>query len=111
MKWDDLSENYCPVARTLSIVGDRWTLLIIRDCFFGLSKFSEFQNSLGITRHLLSERLKRLVEAEILEKRQYQDRPPRDEYVLTARGRDLADTLHALKKWGRTHMPVRRSAG
>lgn len=110
MKWSDLDENWCPVARTLSVVGDRWTLLIVRDCFLGLSKFDEFANSTGMTRHVLADRLGRLVEAGILEKRAYSQRPLRFEYVLTEKGRELGPALETLRDWGKRHMPVRRAS-
>ena len=111
MKWSDLPNNPCPVARTMSLIGDRWTVLIIRDCFLGLSRFEQFQKSTGMTRHVLSERLKRLAEGGIIERRAYQDSPARYEYVLTEKGRDLAPALAALRDWGKAHMPVRRAAG
>lgn len=111
MKWSELDDNWCPVARTLSIVGDRWTLLILRDCFLGRSKFEEFAESIGATRHVLSNRLKRLVEAGVLEKRAYQQRPVRYEYALTSKGKELGPALEVFLKWGRKHMPVRRAAG
>jgi len=111
MKWDDLSEDWCPVARAMSVIGDRWTLLIVRDCFLGKSRFEEFQKSLGVTRHVLSERLKSLVEAGVLEKNAYSDHPPRFDYRLTDKGKDFAPVLLGLRFWGRTHMPVRRAAG
>ncbi len=110
MKWSDLQNDLCPVARSLSVIGDRWTLLILRDVFLGLSRFDQFQASLGVTRHVLSERLARLVEAGVLEKRAYSDRPKRYDYVLTERGRDLGPALRALKDWGKRHMPLRRPA-
>lgn len=111
MKWDELSDDWCPVARTLSVIGDRWTILIVRDCMLGVSRFEGFQKSLGVTRHILADRLRRLVEAGVLEKKPYQKRPPRYDYVLTPRGRGLADVLTALRDWGREHMPVRRPVG
>jgi DNA-binding HxlR family transcriptional regulator len=107
-KWDDLSEDVCPVARALSVIGDRWTLLIVRDCFLGKSRFDQFQESLGITRHLLSDRLKKLVEQGVLEKNPYQSNPVRYDYSLTAKGKDFAPALVGLKDWGKRHMPVRR---
>ena len=70
-KWDELARDWCPVARALSVIGDRWTLLIVRDCFLGKSRFEEFQKSLGVTRHVLSARLKRLVEQGVLERNAY----------------------------------------
>jgi len=109
-KWDDLATDWCPVARALSVIGDRWTLLIVRDCFLGKSRFDEFQASLGLTRHLLSDRLKRLVEQGVLEKNPYQARPVRYDYRLTDKGRDFAPALVGLKDWGKKHMPVRRVA-
>lgn len=109
-KWSELDENWCPVARTLSVIGDRWTLLILRDCVRGHSRFEEFAESLGVTRHVLSGRLKRLVEAGVLEKRPYQPRPRRYEYVLTEKGRELLPALDVFFAWGRAHMPVRRKA-
>lgn len=109
-KWDDLSEDWCPVARALSVIGDRWTMLIVRDCFLGKSRFEQFQASLGITRHLLASRLKRLVEQGVLEKNPYSLKPPRYDYRLTAKGRDFAPALVGLKDWGKMHMPVRRAA-
>lgn len=108
MKWTELDENWCPVARTLSLVGDRWTLLILRDCHLGLSKFEEFANSIGATRHIIAGRLKRLVEAEILEKRAYSERPKRYEYILTEKGLELAPALINFRDWGKKHLPVRR---
>ena len=109
-KWDNLSEDWCPVARALSVIGDRWTMLIVRDCFLGKSRFDEFQKSLGMTRHLLSDRLKRLVEQGVLEKNPYQENPVRYDYRLTDKGKDFAPALVGLKDWGKKHMPVRREA-
>ena len=100
MKWSETQQQNCPVAQTLALIGDRWTLLIIRDAFLGLSRFEQFQKSLGITRHVLAERLKRLVEEGILEKQSYIDRQQRFEYVLTAKGRDLKPILMAIVEWG-----------
>jgi DNA-binding HxlR family transcriptional regulator len=92
----------CPVARTLDIVGERWTLLILRDLFRqGARKFQDFEASLtGIGPNTLSARLKRLEEAGIVERRFYAQRPPRAEYVLTEKGRALGPVLRALKTWG-----------
>lgn len=110
MKWTDLDDNWCPVARTLSLVGDRWTLLILRDCFLGMSRFDQFVESTGATRHLISDRLKRLVDAGILEKQAYSERPRRYEYVLTEKGQEFAPALIAFKDWGKKHLPVRRAS-
>jgi DNA-binding HxlR family transcriptional regulator len=109
-RWDALGTDWCPVARALSVIGDRWTLLIIRDCFLGKSRFEEFQASLGLTRHILSARLKRLVGAGVLERNLYCERPRRYAYTLTGKGRDFAPVLIGLKDWGKTHMPIRKPA-
>src|SRR4051812_34031006 len=82
-------EQVCSIARSLEVVGDRWTLLIIRDAFLGVRRFQEFEEDLGAPKKVLSERLQRLVAEGILERRLYQERPERHEYVLTAKGRGL----------------------
>jgi len=84
-------------------------LLILRDCFLGLSRFDQFVSSTGATRHLISDRLKRLVEAGILEKQAYSERPKRYEYVLTEKGQEFSPALVAFKDWGKKHLPVRRT--
>ncbi len=83
MKWNNLSNESCPVARALSVVGDRWTLLILRDCLLGVRRFDLLQANLGITRHVLADRLKKLETAGLLERRPYQERPLRHEYHTT----------------------------
>jgi DNA-binding HxlR family transcriptional regulator len=100
MKWDETIDRSCPVARSLSLVGDRWTLLLILEVFLGSRRFEEFEALLGISPHLLSRRLARLVEEGILEKRAYQQRPVRHEYRLTDKGRDLFPVILALMQWG-----------
>src|ERR1700758_3893494 len=90
----------CSLARALEIVGERWTLLIIRDAFVGLRRFDQFQKSLGIARNVLADRLNRLVAEGILERVRYGERPVRHEYQLTAKGRDLLLTLTAFRQWG-----------
>lgn len=100
MRWEDVDSQVCSIARALAIFGDRWTLLIIRDAFRRMRKFSEFQTSLGITKHRLSDRLNRLVEAGILEKRMYDSRRSRYEYRLTEKGLDLYPVLMAVVQWG-----------
>lgn len=102
----DLSDFECSVARTLDIVGDKWTLLVIRDAFYGVRRFEDFARDLGIARNVLTDRLGRLVEAGILEKRQYEERPPRHEYRLTRKGRDLFAVLLTLMHWGDTWAPA-----
>jgi DNA-binding HxlR family transcriptional regulator len=98
MKWSDLENDTCPIARSLSVVGDRWTLLILRDCFVGKTRFDAFQKSLGLTRHVLAERLAKLVEAGVLSKEAYAK--GRYDYRLTRQGKALAPVLSALFDWG-----------
>ncbi len=88
------------IQRTLDVIGDRWTLLILRDIFRGVRRFSAIQTGLGIAKNLLSDRLQALVEAEIVEKVPYQERPVRHEYRLTDKGRSLSPALMALMRWG-----------
>jgi DNA-binding HxlR family transcriptional regulator len=95
----------CSVARTLEVIGDRWTMLVIRDAFHGIRRFEEFQERLGIARNVLSSRLTRLVHEGVLEKHLYQDRPPRFEYRLTPKGVDLFSVMVSLMKWGDRHAP------
>src|SRR3989442_14346362 len=90
----------CSIARALEIVGERWTLLIVRDALLGLRRFDEFQRSLGIARKVLADRLRWLVEEGILERVPYQQRPKRYEYHLTRKGRDLHVALVGLRQWG-----------
>jgi len=90
----------CSIQRTLDLIGDRWTLLILRDVFRGVRRFSHLHNDLGIARNLLSDRLQALVAAEILCRVPYQSRPLRHEYQLTPKGRDLSTALVALMHWG-----------
>mgnify|MGYP006206365895 CR=1 FL=1 len=104
MRWEELEQQPCSLARTLSVVGDRWTLLVLRECFLGVRRFDEFEKRLGITRHVLAERLKKLVEAGVLSKQAYQQRPLREEYCLSAKGRDLYPAIMALVNWGDRHM-------
>lgn len=93
----------CPIARSLERVGEWWSILILRDCFHGLTRFDEFEKSLGIAPNMLTRRLNNLVEAGLLERRQYCERPPRFEYVLTERGRDFQPVLATLLVWGNKH--------
>lgn len=100
MRWDDIDRQVCSVARALSVVGERWTLLILRDAFLGTRRFDQFQSSLGITRHRLSERLGKLVEQGVLKRVLYSDRPVRYEYRLTRKGLALYPVLMTLGRWG-----------
>jgi len=97
-------DQICSIARALEVLGERWTLLIVRDALLGLRRFDDFQRSLGIARNVLTDRLGRLVEAGVLERVRYHDRPPRYEYELTATGRDLTVPLIALMHWGDRHL-------
>lgn len=99
MKWEEIGNQPCSIARTLSVVGDRWTLLILRNAFTGMRRFDDFQENLGLTRHVLSERLKRLVEHQILVKKPYIDRQERMEYRLTEKGLELYPLLMAMSAW------------
>jgi DNA-binding HxlR family transcriptional regulator len=100
MRWDDIDKQVCSVARSLSVVGERWTMLIIRDAFLGTRRFDQFQSNLGITRHRLSERLGKLVDAGVLVKVPYNERPLRHEYRLTRKGLGLYPVLMSLAHWG-----------
>lgn len=99
MKWEEIGHQPCSIARTLSILGDRWTMLILRNAFMGMRRFDDFQQNLGVTRHVLSERLKRLVEHGILAKAPYFDRQERFEYRLTDKGLELYPILLSMSKW------------
>ena len=96
----DYDGQNCSIARALEIVGERWTLLIVRDAFLGLRRFEEFQESLGVARNVLTDRLNRLVDEGVLERVRYSERPERYEYRLTKKGRDLNVALAALRQWG-----------
>lgn len=94
---------HCSVAQCLEVVGDWWTMLIVRDAFFGVTRFDRFQQRLGVSRNILNQRLAHLVEQGVLEKAQYRDRPPRFEYRLTRKGQDLWPVLDAMRQWGDTY--------
>lgn len=96
----DYDGQNCSIARTLELIGERWTLLILRDVFLGMRRFEDFQADLGVARNVLSARLGRLVDEGILERRAYQERPLRYEYRLTEKGIDLWPVLISLVKWG-----------
>lgn len=100
MKWDDVDQQVCSVARALAVVGERWTLLLVRDAFKGTRRFDDFQRNLGVSRHRLAERLKALVEAGVLTKVPYRERPVRYEYRLTRKGLGLYPVLVSLSHWG-----------
>ncbi len=93
----------CPIARSLEHVGEWWSILILREAFNGHTRFDEFRDALGVAPNILTRRLKALVAAGLLERRRYCERPPRDEYVLTGRGRDFRPVLLSLMVWGNRH--------
>jgi DNA-binding HxlR family transcriptional regulator len=100
------SQESCPVARTLDIVGDRWTLLVLRDLSLGYTRYKELlARCEGISTNLLSDRLKKLEDRGFVERVLYNDHPPRAEYRLTNRGEDFGQVLRALYRWGTTHEP------
>ncbi len=105
MKWNDLQNEACPVARGLSVIGDRWTMLVLRDCFLGIRRFDQMQDRLGITRHVLADRLRTLEAAGVLRRAPYQQRPLRHEYQLTERGKALYPVLVTLIDWANVHVP------
>lgn len=104
MRWDELEEEPCSMARTIGVIGDRWSLLILRECFLRTRRFEAFQSALGITRHLLAERLKKLVRLGVLRRVAYQESPKRHEYILTQKGLDLYPIMMAIVHWGDIHM-------
>jgi DNA-binding HxlR family transcriptional regulator len=99
----DYPTQYCSVASTLEIVGERWTMLILRDVFMGVRRFEDIQRDLGVARNILQARLERMVEHGILVKKPYQERPLRHEYRLTEKGADLWPVLVSLLHWGDKH--------
>jgi DNA-binding HxlR family transcriptional regulator len=101
----DYPNQLCSIANSLEVIGERWSLLIVRDVFNGNRRFGEIQTSLGVARNVLSARLQRLIDEDILERRQYQESPARYEYFLTAKGLDLWPTLIALLNWGDRYSP------
>jgi DNA-binding HxlR family transcriptional regulator len=103
MQRKSFSDMQCPIARSLERVGEWWSILILRDAFQGLTQFDQFQKSLGIAPNMLTRRLNSLVETGLLQRRRYSEHPPRDEYVLTERGRDFRPVLWALLAWGNKH--------
>jgi DNA-binding HxlR family transcriptional regulator len=94
----------CSIARALEMVGDRWTMLVIREAFMGTRRFDDYQRNLGCARNVLTNRLTRLVEVGILRKERYQERTPRHEYRLTRQGVELWPAMMTLKSWGDKHL-------
>ena len=104
MQWSELSQQSCSMSRSLSVIGDRWTLLILRDCFLKVRRFDDFQARLGIGRPILADRLQKLVVNRVLAKAVYQKNPVRHEYRLTQKGLDLYPVIMAIVHWGDVHM-------
>jgi DNA-binding HxlR family transcriptional regulator len=100
----EYDDPICSIAGTLSLVGERWTLLILRDVFNGRRRFSEMQRSMGVARNVLASRLQRLVDEGILERRLYSEQPERYEYFLTEKGLDLWPVLVSMLQWGDRHL-------
>jgi DNA-binding HxlR family transcriptional regulator len=100
MRWEDLGDQQCSVARALAVFGDRWTLLILRDCFGGIRRFDDFLQKLNVSRTILTDRLNKLVEHGVLEKVPYQTRPTRFDYRLTQKGHDLYPVIATIVHWG-----------
>ncbi len=99
-----LDTSPCPVARSLGCLGDPWSMLILRDAFYGMTRFDEWERSLGIAPNILTGRLKALVDDGLLERHRYSERPPRHEYRLTEAGQDARSVLFALLAWGNRHL-------
>ena len=103
MQHKSFGKMACPIARSLERVGEWWSILIIRDALHGFRRFDEFQKSLNIAPNILTRRLSALVDAGLLERRRYSERPPRYEYILTERGRDFRPVIVAMFAWGNRH--------
>lgn len=105
MNMDDekMCDEPCPIARSLAVAGDAWSLLILRDAHAGLTRFDQFRKNLNIAPTILTRRLATLTEEGLLEKRRYSEHPPRDEYLLTTAGRDFLPVLFMIGAWGRQH--------
>jgi len=103
MKWTDLPEENCSVARSVAVIGDRWTLMILRDLFLGVRRFEAFERRLGISRSIIAERLKKLTEEGVVRREAYQQNPVRHEYRLTDKGLALHPVIMAIVHWGDVH--------
>lgn len=103
MERKSFTEMHCSVAQCLEVIGEWWTMLIVRDAFFGITRFDQLQERLGISRNVLNQRLATLVEHGVLDKVAYSDKPVRYDYTLTDKGRDLWGVLNAMREWGDKH--------
>lgn len=102
------SLEICPIARSLSVLGDTWSMLILRDAHTGMTRYDQFRKSLGIAPTMLTKRLSVLVEEGLFEKRQYSEHPPREEYILTQAGKDFLPVLFVIGAWGRKYKPFEK---
>ncbi|OYX46033.1 MAG: hypothetical protein B7Y90_17180 [Alphaproteobacteria bacterium 32-64-14] len=107
MRWSEIDTIPCPVAQAMAVIGDTWTILILRDALRGATKFDEFQRATGASRAIVSDRLAHLVEHKVFERVQYEDHPPRFAYRLTPRGRALQPVLMMLAHWAETQLSVK----
>jgi DNA-binding HxlR family transcriptional regulator len=112
MEWREASTVNCPVGVALDLLGEKWTLLIVRDALNGIRRFDDFRRHIGLSEAILADRLQKLVEAGVLEPRAYKEagRRERREYRITSRGRDLLPVIVSLKQWGETHFPDPKGA-
>lgn len=108
MQWSELGDQPCSFSRTMSVIGDRWSLMILRDCFMKVRRFDDFQERLGIGRPILTDRLNKLVDHFVLTKVAYQQNPTRYEYRLTEKGLALYPVIMAIVHWGDVHMSDRK---
>lgn len=106
MRWSELESEPCPVARTMSVIGDRWTVLILRDSLRGATRFDDFHRRLNCSRAIVAERLAALVERGVLTRELYEAHPPRYDYRLTDMGRSLAPILMTMSQWGETWLAI-----
>jgi DNA-binding HxlR family transcriptional regulator len=109
MKRTSFAESECPIARTVDLIGDWWTPLVVREAFYGRHRFDDMQRALGIGRNVLAERLRRLADEGLLARVEYQDHPPRFEYRLTQKGEALLPVLAAMLEWGTTWLAPKRA--
>lgn len=107
MRWSEIDKVPCPLAQAMAVIGDAWSMLILRDAIRGVTKFDDFQQSTRASRAILSDRLAHLVEHGIFERAQYEAHPPRYAYHLTERGEALKPVLMVLADWAETHLPAK----
>jgi DNA-binding HxlR family transcriptional regulator len=108
MRWEELHDDDCPLARALSVLEGRWTLIIVRECLNGVTRFDDFHERLGCSRMTLSQRLSHLIDAGILQAVEYQANPPRRDYVLSAKGQSLSVVLASMSDWAESWMPTHK---